>query len=332
MVHIDFESASFPHSTVANGQAVLNVTWDDILWAAVTVGRPNRHYVFRHGNASMYEALFRWSMIRMSLEQSGPTAIRLRRTRAAKTLDPGEKGAINYFLGLTFCKLFAAQLLSTPWLLHLDVFRPMLNPVLTGRSRPDLVGLNPATGQWYAFECKGRASSPDATAQTKAKAQASRLVSVSGVPCTLHIGAITYFRSDVLQFYWRDPSPDGQSGIEVDATSDPWRLYYSPIADLVSARNGWDRLIDRRVEKASHYVVPGCQIEQLDLSIDIEPRIAKALSSQKWNRAHELSVMHANQFKDTGYQPDGIRIDSGPSWRERFVESSTSLGLDGEAE
>lgn len=48
---------------------------------------------------------------------------------------------MNYFLGMTFCKLFAAKLLNTPWLLHLDVFRPTLNPVLSGRSRPDLVGL-----------------------------------------------------------------------------------------------------------------------------------------------------------------------------------------------
>jgi hypothetical protein len=328
VVHIDFESASFPASTVANGHAVLNATWNDILWAAVTVGRPNRFYVFRHGNASMYEAIFRWSMIRMSLEQTGPTAIRLRRTPAVKTLDPSEKGAINYFLGLTFCKLFAAQLLNTPWLLHLDVFRPMLNPILTGRSRPDLVGLNPAIGQWHAFECKGRASSPDAATQAKAKAQASRLVSVSGVPCTLHIGAITYFRSEVLRFYWRDPSPTGQRGIEVSAIRDPWRYYYWPVAELVSALDGWKRLIDRQPERISPSFAPAFPIEQLDLSIDIEPRIAKALSRQEWNEAHELSVTLASELSRTGYQPDGIRIDAGASWLERFNESSTQHGVD----
>lgn len=76
----------------------------------------------------MYEALFRWSLVRMALEQTGLRASRLRRTTAAKTLDPTEKGAVNYFLGMTFCKLFAAKLLHTPWLLHLDVFRPGLNP------------------------------------------------------------------------------------------------------------------------------------------------------------------------------------------------------------
>ena len=34
---------------------------------AVTVGRPNRNYVFQHGTASIYEALFRWSLVRMVL-------------------------------------------------------------------------------------------------------------------------------------------------------------------------------------------------------------------------------------------------------------------------
>jgi len=46
----------------------LDVTWDDILWAAMTVGRPNRHDVFHHGTASIHEAIFRTSLVRMALE------------------------------------------------------------------------------------------------------------------------------------------------------------------------------------------------------------------------------------------------------------------------
>jgi len=123
-LRIPYESEDFPHPT-RNGSFELAVTWDDILWAAVMVGRPNRHYVFRHGRASHYEALFRLSLVRMALEQAGPNAYRLRRTSAAKTLDPTEKGAVSYFLGMTLCKLFASKLLNTPWLIHLDAFRPL---------------------------------------------------------------------------------------------------------------------------------------------------------------------------------------------------------------
>src|SRR5438105_5261988 len=162
MLQIAYESEDFvAGSGATNGPSVLNTSWDDLLWAALTVGRPNRQYVFRHGAASLYEALFRWSLIRMALEQRGIRASRLRRTAAARTLDPSEKGAVNYFLGLAVCKLFADRLLDAPWLLHFDVFRPLLNPALIGRSRPDLVGQT-INGRWVVLECKGYASPPNA--------------------------------------------------------------------------------------------------------------------------------------------------------------------------
>ena len=52
MLRIPYEADGFPAGTVTNGTAELSVTWGDILWAAMTVGRPNLHYVFR---------LFSWS-------------------------------------------------------------------------------------------------------------------------------------------------------------------------------------------------------------------------------------------------------------------------------
>ena len=134
---IPYESQDFP-STYGIGSGNLSTSWDDLLWAALTVGRPNTAYVFRHGDASLYEALFRLSLIRMAVEQD--CVGELNRTTAFAALDPTEKGAVSYFLGMAVCKLFAAKLLHAPWLLHLDVFRDSLNPLLLGRSRPDLVG------------------------------------------------------------------------------------------------------------------------------------------------------------------------------------------------
>ena len=123
-------------------------------------------------------------------------------------MDPTEKGAVNYFVGMAVCKLFASRLLNTPWLLHLDLFREQLNPsVLYGRSRPDLVGED-SSGAWYAFECKGRSSVPSTDDRRKAKAQAQRLVRVNSTDCSLHVGAISYFRQDELEFHWRDPGPE----------------------------------------------------------------------------------------------------------------------------
>jgi hypothetical protein len=64
MLFLNYESEDFPTTVLPNGQRRLSVTWDDVLWAAVTVGRPDLFHVFRHGEASVYEAIFRWSMVR----------------------------------------------------------------------------------------------------------------------------------------------------------------------------------------------------------------------------------------------------------------------------
>jgi hypothetical protein len=311
MLRIPYDTEAFPAGTVANGHAELLVTWDDILWAAVTVGRPNRHYVFRHGAASMYEALFRWSLVRMAVEQSGPRAARLRRTTAARTLDPTEKGAVNYFLGMTFCKLFAAKRLNTPWLLHLDVFRPMLDPELTGRSRPDLVGREHRAARWHAFECKGRVSPPDATEKAKAKAQAQHLVSVKGTPCTLHVGAVTYFRGDSLHFYWRDPTPRNERGIDVPMSGDAWKHYYAPVLDAV-------RSADPDALRRDHDTLVA--IEGADVKVGMHPSVAKHLVEGEWERAQQAASGAESSMANGGFQPDGIKVVAGESWVKRFAE------------
>ena len=101
---------------------------DELLWAAITIGRPSTYHVFRYGTASFHEAIFRLSLIRLAVEEDWGN--RLRRTDAFVALDPTEKGMGSYFLGMTLCKLFASRLLNTPWLLHLDVFRSSLSAVI----------------------------------------------------------------------------------------------------------------------------------------------------------------------------------------------------------
>ena len=127
---IPYPSQDFPAGTVAGG-ATLKADWSDLLWSALTVGRPNTAYVFRHGDASYHEALFRLSLVRMALEER-PFSAGLHRTEAFRALDPTEKGAVSYFLGMAVCKLFADWLRRTPWLLHLDVFRDRSPPRRVG--------------------------------------------------------------------------------------------------------------------------------------------------------------------------------------------------------
>ncbi len=311
MLFVDYENEDFPTSVLPDFQGRLGVTWDDILWAAVTVGRPNVFHVFRHGQASVHEAIFRWSMVRMALQQRGPHGRKLVRTDLFKQMDPTEKGAVNYFLGLLTCKMFASKLLDAPWALHLDVFRPMLSPrILGGRSRPDMVAQSTKTGQWHAFECKGRASVPGNIEKQKAKAQAQRLVSVGGTTCTLHVGAITFFRNDAIEFYWRDPEPGAREPIKIPDPATVWHAYYSPFVEVI-------RSFAEPIGGAPE--PPGLlQIAELDLSIRVHPAIALSVFKADWQRAHEEAKERSEEFASDGYQPDGLLVKAGPSWFERF--------------
>ena len=310
---IDYESVDFPAPAGIAQWGQLPVTWDDILWAAVTVGRPNRYYVFRHGTASRFEAIFRWSLVRMALEQRGN---RLYRTDAFKSLDPTEKGAVSYFLGMVFCKVFARQFLGAPWLLHLDVFRSQLNPsLLTGRSRPDLVGQETGTGRWHAFESKGRSSVLSMGEKDRAKAQAQRIISLNGSPVQLHIGAITYFKKDELRFYWRDPEPEESEKIKplrLEMPDEAWGNYYEPVSAFLQER-----------AEPSADINGGSAMtmaEESGVTVGAHQLILPHLLERKWQLAHDVSRESAAVFQEEGYRPDGLIIKGSGHWQRPFGE------------
>lgn len=331
---IDYESDGFAaNSTISNRPNSLSTTWDDILWAAITVGRPDRYHVFRghrivirmfgHGTRRTvlygdYEALFRWSLVRMALEQRGANSHVLYMTNSMKSLDRTEKGMGNYFLGMTFCKLFASDLLATPWLLHLDVFRDQLGIVLQQGSRPDLVGEEHVSGRWHGFECKGRMRPMADSDKQKAKAQASRLIEVKGIPCSLHTGSVSYFRRDILNFYWRDPPQDGRPGIELEFSEDAWGHYYRPASEIITAlrddvaadtgtrRDGEDNLFVR--------------VAECDLEIGVHQAVEDHPMSGRWAEARLSARERTDQLRRDGFHVDGLKIRAGESWSERYEE------------
>lgn len=250
-------------------------------------------------------------MVRMTLEQLGPRARRFRRTNAFKNLDPTEKGAVNYFLGMTICKVFAEKLLGTPWLLHLDVWGSQFNVRTLGRSRPDLVGQQSRTGHWHAFECKGRSSSPSNGDQAKAKQQAGRVRRVAGQRCRLHVASFSFYRSDVLEFYWQDPPAGDFKPIELDELPGMWRHYYQPFyAAWMHAKGQSPAELDSR-----EYPLSG-----LDVWLGIHPQILELLSQGKWDLARARAEEIADELGQQGYSPDGLKLICGQTWSEPFDE------------
>jgi hypothetical protein len=301
---IPYASRDFPKRHVKR-RGNLKTSWNELLWAAITIGRPNTAYVFQHGEASLHEALFRLSLVRMALEQ-GPYRHVFARTDAFRGLDPTEKGAVSYFLGMTVCKLFASRLLNTPWLLHLDVFRNQLNPAtLGGRSRPDLIGQD-MIGNWNAFETKGRSSVPSSDDKRKAKMQAQRLVSVNGAACSLQVGSFGYFRQNELEFYWRDPEPEEPEKlepIEIRVSDNDWAFYYWPALALAT-------------EERSDFLA--VRAEAIDLKVEIHPEVHSFLLENRWAAARSRAAELGQSLRENGFQVDGLRVTAGDSWPRRF--------------
>ena len=326
---IPYQSDDFPPSLIQHSRPELKVDWSDLLWAALTVGRASWADVWRHGYSSGWEAIFRWSLVKMALEER-PWFPYLHATDAFKNMDPSERGAINYFLGMIVCKLFAAKLLDTPWLLHLDVYHSHLRPELRNGSRPDLVGPRQGPlGSWRAFECKGRQRLVQAT-KDKAKAQAHGLVSVTWganrVACDLHVGAVTHFRRGELHFYWRDPERESRrDGSDIDLTLPPgaWRYYYAPAVDLIQRAAIGDvreEPVDRRTHAARLEILLSSGehpvfVNEFDIQIGVHHAIAENLANSDWDGAQRRAAELTDKLAGIpNVRPDGLIVRAGPSW------------------
>lgn len=311
MLSIRYQSQDFPAGLAfTNGWGQLDTSWSELLWSALTVGRPNVHHVFRHGRSSYHEAMFRLSLVRMALEEAGTLGGALLRTPAYDALDPSEKGAVSYLLGLDMAALFAFKRLDCPWVLHLDVFGAPLNPVFKGRSRPDLVGLT-RTGEWLVLECKGRVGGVDGPTRDQVKTQAAQIESIDGVVPTYAIGAVTHFSGNELRFFWVDPPPPDDDGLALSLPPGAWRQHYELVLALVQAAdNGVERLLSGDVR------VP---IEQADIEVGIHPAVLKLLLAGEWDEARRVAVkLELNPRGD--YFTDGIAVVAGASWSEPFPD------------
>jgi hypothetical protein len=232
----------------------------------------------------------------------------LTRSSAYDGLDPSEKSAISYFMGMTLAKLFADKLLDVPWLMHLDVYRAELQPTaIRGRSRPDLVGQN-STGEWIAIESKGRTNEYDRIALERAKGQVENLSGIQGVAPALRVAMLAYFDDGILECAIDDPDKKKtKAREEVDLPLTKERLlegYYRPFREwLREAPNTRTEEIGTR-----QYIVG--YMPEVDISVGIsDDLLLENVEAQA--RPRERSST------DRQYEgPDGVLVRVGELWSE----------------
>ena len=319
---IPYQSERFPKScpcAALSPADALPVSWDDIVWAALTVGRPDPSHMFEHGRSSVHEALFRISLVRMAIEQRVGSN-RLHRTKAFAALDPTEKGAVTYFLGMVICKIFADKCLSTPWVLHVDVFGDQWKvDVAAGRSRPDLFGQQTGSMNWHVFESKGRSGNIRKSDKLSAKQQAQRVLTIDQARPQLHIGAFSYFRRETLHFYWCDPesgNEDEGSTMCLRLPSGAWGEHYRLVTQIMRTAGEFSPFL--RNEKSN--IPPFAEIADLDVAVGAHPNIREYLLANSYDQAREEALRirfdTRKQHREERYRRDGLVVHCGASWRE----------------
>lgn len=127
------------------------------------------------------------------------------RSTAYDRLDPSEKRAVSYFLGMTSARLSTDALLGITHLAHLDPLLKATGHSLTG-SRPDFVGYHPALpSHCVIVEAKGRTGAFSQAALDSAKKQAKKLPSINGAGVAIAVASEAYFGDGTWTAHLEDP-------------------------------------------------------------------------------------------------------------------------------
>jgi hypothetical protein len=249
---IDYELKDFS-TQYKPFKSTLSVSWRELLWASITVGKKNQEELLKHGIYSTFDITskihFVYSIIKENSKQ------KLVKTNIYKDMDATEKGMASYQLGMITAKLFASKLFDVHWLNHLSNIESSISTWKDTKSRPDLVGFN-TRREWVIIEAKGRSNSFDKDALRKAKDQTKTIKKINGQYPALKIATESFFKKE-LNVALKDPDEFNDNAINIEINTTKYlKTYYSGInsilnnKEIFSERYGVTIEVDDIVKKA----------------------------------------------------------------------------------
>lgn len=314
---IEYESLNFfKNKKVLQGIQDLEVTWGSLIWAAITIGRASWSDIKAITDFEK-EIVYRKALLDMAITRKVMNNIsnnRLYMSKVVESMDPSEKGGINYSLGLTFSKLFSSRLLKTHWLMHLDKYEKSLTPIykINGVSssktiRPDLVGIMAGnikddtgnlciTSKYLAMEVKGRSIKSTSVLNTAKIKQLGNLSTIKGFN-PLKVAFMSYFTSGKkeLKVIWEDPEFVNKNNVHSLVIDDQrfLQVYYENFIKLIyqsSYETFYFRGMEFHLVKLSNNFVVG-----LNASISMFNE-----SENKWMLS-DLNI-EEKRFSDSNYE------------------------------
>lgn len=297
------------------GSNNLSVSWPDIIWASISVGKLDLADVFGHHVFSFREHQMKYYLIYGNLMQCSGAICK---TSLYNSLDATEKGFISYFIGMMCAKLVSTFLLRVPWLIHLEKYKMYYNNLgLVGKRYPDLIGLD-RRGEWVVIEAKGRTNAFSQNAMNNAKQQTRALRHISGQFPSLRVATESYFDScqpSALSIQVCDPDDYDEQAEDVPIDiGQMMKIYYKPFsippdmpARPVEVRNRtflvWDD-------------------EEFGVSIGIDKAILKSATlmdspeNYSYILTQEIDTVVEIEEHNLRLYPDGIVVGCGEQWNE----------------
>lgn len=243
MPYIKSRLTKFAKRPQANFDRDVYVGEIDLLLTAAKVGMPTLA-ANPAAKRSLLEMQWRMAMVAANVEIS-TDGERWVRTPGYIRLDPSEKSAVSYFLGMTQAAIVGRIALGYPHLQHLDLLIKHQHPAksLANSTRPDLVAADPVKPGIYnaVIEAKGRSNDFDKKALDDAKIQAAGVTGLHGLVPVERIASEGYFNA---AGHWtsRMVDPDGDDddaqlefGLETYLM-----LYYRTIIDAGRQSPSWE--------------------------------------------------------------------------------------------
>lgn len=328
MPKLNYIAKGFPANfgECLNGRYVIDVPWAELIWAAITVGRKSWENVFQHGYYSLLEIIYRIAILKANL-RSAPQGEFIK-TDAYKSLDPSEKSAISYFLGLSFAKLITHRLLSVPWLVHLDCVPDLqIEMKEDNHTRPDLVGRN-LLGEWCVFEAKGRTGRIPKGLVQKAKKQAQMIERINGMAPIIQGISLSYFYSDLLVLHFESSSEIDSDSVDFEIPGGEelfLQSYYQPFVSLIE--NTMERFRETGVVEVRGREINFVNLEAADLDVGLDSQLQDVLASDSRAKnalvsiaylcsqhREELAQTHLGNNDNTFLGEDGVFVRLGSSW------------------
>lgn len=264
-------------SPVPPNAGSLSTSWEELVYSAITVGRASLAHLTRFGRYSHFEMAYRANLLFANLKSA--TTGHLEKTEVYEGLDPSEKSAVSYWLGLMAAKLFAARFLETDFLCHLDVYRNFPDPrykieptFFAGGKKPDLVGLM-RTGGWIAIEAKGRTNNFRSYVIASAKTeQLANLLAINSIPPRLKVAVHSFFTGGELRVHLEDPDyiNEAAQNLKLPDKAVFLRHWYEPFLKLVDQQHQTRREGDDQFRIA--------ELVELDMKIGIDSVLYRYLT------------------------------------------------------